>query len=529
MRAGAIDNTNSGVRDQAWLPQNQRRGFGLAGKYHKWSKSELHGIASRYTRWADLDREENLAAQAIRRHGLYDELCSHMDKRVVQLTEADVRVKARLCATRTEFYHTYPSEYSRALDLGIIDDVGLPLQRRQHTDASLASIAAQYRTLKEFYRKDNSAYQTANRRGILYDICEHMEEGGLSGYQLYLYEFPDGVQYVGITSRRERHSKGHRQAGPVFEYARDSFDGVIPEPVILGDDLSALEAARRERAEIKDRRERGLRLLNKAKGGSTGGSPYAHSEESVRHLAAQYASGVQFRKHQPAAANWARNRGIQLEFPHDTESRTRWTEENIWNAVHQCTSYSEFVERYPSARLAAERIAILPHIHERLPPRKAWTDEQKEKTKRVAIEAAQNYATLKEFRKAKPDLYSIAYRAGLLDEIEAKGTTRVKRKRYVKRELAEIAKGYHTRVEFQKGHPSAYQSALKQGFLDKICTHMEPQKQRWNRDTILSAAKEWQGGTISEFIRATGGLYNKAKRLGMWEEVKMMLEAKSRI
>ena len=38
------------------------------------------------------------------------------------------------------------------------------------------------------------------------------------------------------------------------------------------------------------------------------------------------------------------------------------------------------------------------------------------------------------------------------------------------------AKKYATRAEFRKGSNGAYQSALKQGHLDKICGHMKPSK-----------------------------------------------------
>ena len=495
----------------------------MAGNYHRWTKDEVRNLALQYARWADFDRDHNLATQAVRRHGWYDELCGHMRKRVVRLTREEVEAKAKLCSSRVQFYRTYPSEYGRALELGIIEELGIPRQFRRHTDESLRENAAQYSSLKAFYRSDYSAYEAANKRGILERICSHMTDRRMSGYQLYLYEFPDGAQYVGLTRRADRHSAGHRSKGPVFGYAKKHFEGRIPAPILLASDLRKAEAAAQERSEISRRRDQGIRLLNKSRGGETGGSPYAHSAKSIRRLAAQYGSFTDFANSEPAAYLWARRHGVELHFPPGRGKRTRWTRERVLAAVAECETYREFCERFPGAYGAMIDLDLTGLVQKKLPPKHAITEERRAQLRQSAREAFLRFETLKEFRESEPHLYAIAYQDGILTELEARGMQRLRREDISKTELASIAQNFSTRGAFQKAKPADYQAARRQEVLDEICAHMEPQKRRWTNETILATARAWNDGSISDFIRATGGLYNKARRIGIWEDVRRIV------
>jgi hypothetical protein len=80
--------------------------------------------------------------------------------------------------TKTEFRNESSKAYSIAKKRGIVDQVCSHMETIyvRWTDVSLEKEARKFSTRSEFKQESESAYQTAFGRGILNKICSHMEE-----------------------------------------------------------------------------------------------------------------------------------------------------------------------------------------------------------------------------------------------------------------------------------------------------------------------------------------------------------------
>lgn len=83
-------------------------------------------------------------------------------------------------------------------------------------------------------------------------------------------------------------------------------------------------------------------------------------------------------------------------------------------------------------------------------------------------------------------------------------------------QVAEEAKRYQTRTEFQKGSPRHYKKAWNAGKLDEVCGHMTDARKRWTRDAIIAAALPHQ--TRTEFQQAEPQAYAAARYHGILDE-----------
>ena len=86
---------------------------------------------------------------------------------------------------------------------------------------------------------------------------------------------------------------------------------------------------------------------------------------------------------------------------------------------------------------------------------------------------------------------------------------------------------YKTRIDFYEGSTGAYQRAYRDGWLDKITTHM-PKRQptKWTEEVIREVAKKYSSSR--EFQKREDVAYRKAKDLGILFEVCDHMDIKPR-
>jgi len=114
-------------------------------------------------------------------------------------------------------------------------------------------------------------------------------------------------------------------------------------------------------------------------------------------------------------------------------------------------------------------------------------------TREICYEEAKKYNTLKEFMEASYNIYNAAYKNGWLDDY-----TWLETIRNSKHEMGywdydhcfEEAKKYKTRKELQVGNASAYDSALRHGWLDDY-TWISPVRDTLDYDTCYNIAKKY--------------------------------------
>ena len=122
-----------------------------------------------------------------------------------------------------------------------------------------------------------------------------------------------------------------------------------------------------------------------------------------------------------------------------------------------------------------------------------WTNEK-------LAEEAKKHKTKKDFMNAENGAYQTACRKGIIHEICAHMVEIQKPHGYwnIKENCATEAKKYRTRKEFMKSSNGAYAGALKNGWLDEICSHMHVTGNRFHRAIYV-----WEFDDKSAYIGLT--------------------------
>ena len=80
-----------------------------------------------------------------------------------------------------------------------------------------------------------------------------------------------------------------------------------------------------------------------------------------------------------------------------------------------------------------------------------------------------------------------------------------------------VSRRYQTRSEFAQNAQSAYKHALKHGYLDRVCAHMNHLRTRWDRRSVEEVSRKFS--SRSEFRKAYRGAYEFAWKRGILDEV----------
>ena len=138
-------------------------------------------------------------------------------------------------------------------------------------------------------------------------------------------------------------------------------------------------------------------------------------------------------------------------------------------------------------------------------PRK-WTFE-------AIQQEASRYSTRSAFSKDSQSAYNTAHKMGWLDAVCSHMQPKLK---WTFDTVKEEALNYQTRTAFQKGSSSAYQSALKNGWLEQVCSHMQP-KVKWTLESIHKEALNYT--TRSAFQKGSTNAYQTAYKNGWLDKV----------
>lgn len=144
-------------------------------------------------------------------------------------------------------------------------------------------------------------------------------------------------------------------------------------------------------------------------------------------------------------------------------------------------------------------------------------------TKELCLEAASTFTSVAGFRKGSPRAYAAAAMYGWLEEICSDLEPSKPRRSngyWTKQACHAEALRYAHRTAFARGSGSAYAAAYGNGWLDEICEHMEAMvnpKGTWTRKAVGDAAASCK--TRTEFNTEYPAAYGAAKRNGWFEDV----------
>lgn len=101
----------------------------------------------------------------------------YVKKEKPSFTQEDLRSKALLCNSKSEFYEKYKSEYRFAVKNGIIKEILLLIPRKKKwTKESLLLESKKYSSRIEWMNKDMSSYNTSLKSGFHDECVSHMGE-----------------------------------------------------------------------------------------------------------------------------------------------------------------------------------------------------------------------------------------------------------------------------------------------------------------------------------------------------------------
>jgi hypothetical protein len=149
----------------------------------------------------------------------------------------------------------------------------------------------------------------------------------------------------------------------------------------------------------------------------------------------------------------------------------------------------------------------------------SWTFEK------IHMEALK-YNTRARFKRGSNKAYCAAQKRGILDQVCAHMPPSIN-EAYSDEELELEAKKYERRVDFQRGSRSHYIVAhrKKNGFLDKICSHMREDLRsgenhpgfKWTYELLVLEALKYL--TLTDFRMGSPGAHNTAHTRGIIKEI----------
>ena len=393
----------------------------MVNQLNYWTEDDLRVEASKYKTKKEFRLNNPQAYGAALRKGedFYNEITSHMEELHKDWTDENLRKEALKYEVYSDFINLSPSAYQIAKkkrSTEFLQDITKHMSKTvRWTDESLKNEAAKYKTRGEFQKNNPVAYTTALRRGILDDICSHMQRAGSKYLRyIYAYEFPDNSVYVGLTYDLDERNRAHMNSPTSTVYLHMQNTGLKPNRKTVTGLLDSQEASKAETRILDEYEKKGWIVLNRAKTGALGGSTLF------------------------------------------------WTEDRIKSEIEKYKTLNDFYINVPSAfqalrKLGKEKFYLLTKKLKRV----------QEKLSDKEIETlAKMYSNKMSFHKDQPKAYSQAKRKG--EEFFNKITSHMKNQHtyWTDEMLRNESLKYSSRNGFAKGSPSAYTTARRRGLLD---------------------------------------------------------------
>lgn len=431
--------------------------------------------------------------------------------------------EAKKYSTRTQFQRMASGAWNAANKKGWLDEIcshmEIRWQRKWGTKEKCAKEAEKYTNRTDFQRCSPGAWNAANKHDWLDEICSHMETyGNLFKRCIYAFEFSDMSVYIGLTDNIQRRERQHLKSSNSAVYKHVQEKSLTPILQILHEYTDKEVAKILEKFYIEDYRSKGWNILNRAKAGSLGGKYIFWTYKECKSHALQCKTRSEFLSKYPggyASAtknNWldeiCQHMELKFEVKNNPEAVRLEAQKYKTRQEFKNGSYSA----YEYARKHNLLDSICAHMEHPLPKVK-WTDE-------AIYEEAKKYSSKEEFRKACSAAYTIAHKKGIIDKACSHMVSSRKGRDYWTFERCHnAALEYQSRMEFKKNEGSAYSTAVRKGWIEQICTHMvkPTPKIKWTYEKLAEEAKKHK--TKKDFKLFSHSAYVTAVRNGVLDDV----------
>lgn len=440
--------------------------------------------------------------------------------------------EAKKYSTRTQLQRMASGAYAAALKHGWLDEIcshmEIRWQRKWDTKAKCAKEAKKYTNRTDFQRYSPGAWNAANKHDWLDEICFHMETyGNLFKRCIYAFEFSDMTVYIGLTDNIQRRERQHLKSSNSAVYKYIEKTSLTPTLQILHEYTDKELAKTLEKFYIEDYRGRGWNILNRAKAGSLGGKYMFWTYEECKSHALQCSTRSEFISKYPGAyANAIKNKWLDDIYQHmELKFKIKNNPEIVRLEALKYKTRQEFRygsnSAYEYARIHKMLDEICVHMVRPLPKVK-WTDE-------AIFAEAKKYSSKEDFRKACSAAYTIAHKKGIIEKACLHMvSSRRERDYWTLEQCHKAALKYQSKVEFKKKDGSAYSTAVRNGWIEQICTHMvkPTPKIKWTYEKLAEEAKKYK--TKKDFKQLSHSAYVTAVRNGVLDEVCRHMEKKSK-
>lgn len=384
--------------------------------------------------------------------------------------------------------------------------------------------ALKYDTRSAFEKGCLGAYTKARRKDWLDEICTHMHfrERGAKGKKK-LYTLTWGAEnsiYIGITNNPKRRIHDHLKNSSNTEVKKLLTKGLQPEIQVISDWLNFKDIVKAEQDTIAEYEKKGWNILNIAKGGALGGTKIKWTKEQCAKQALKYKSRGSFEENESGCYKAAIRLGIYDEICSHMEyiknPNGYWTKERCRQEALKHQTRTKFYKgsgsAYNNSLKSGWLDEICSHMTSNRIAKSTWT---KEKCHQEALK----YSNKTDFNKESGSCYRTAKERGWIEEICSHMQPILKKIKWTKEKCATEASKYNTRTLFQKGSRGAYKSALKNKWLEEICYHMITIKKPngfWNKENCAIEAKKYNSKV--ELYRKNSSAYNASLKNNWLDE-----------
>lgn len=241
-----------------------------------WTFERILKEAKKYTYWKDFRQKSNKAYSAAKSKGFLPKIKEHLIYEIRKpngyWTYDRAKAAAKKYNSRKELKkyegYCYATIKENSWD-ELLDHMKLGHKPSGYwTRERILIEAKKYRTIKEFRRAEQGAYDAAHAMGIMDEVWEGKDVLGHKYKRaLYVWEFDDKSAYIGLTFNYKKRHRDHKKQGPVYRKLKDTKGKFVK----FNKWYKAKEAKRQEELLIEKYSNEGWTILNSAKAGSLGG------------------------------------------------------------------------------------------------------------------------------------------------------------------------------------------------------------------------------------------------------------------
>lgn len=286
------------------------------GRHHEpnyWTVERAIEESKKYKTLAEFKEKNQTACNFLYRSGDIDK-CTWLERQFRYTIENCTEI-AKKYKTEAEFNKECPRGYQFAKENNLFETFYW-MKKTTETSSNLywtyekvLDEIKKYKTRYEFWKNCPGGYYAIKSHGwndLLNLLPTSVLETNL--YCVYAYEFTDNYAYIGLTYRPEERDLEHNGFGrysknkfksPVYKHAFES-NLEIPKPIYLYNNLTPLEAQKKECETIDMYKLNGWNVLNSVKGGSFGCGIRKWTREKCIIEAQKYCNKTELLKFSPS-------------------------------------------------------------------------------------------------------------------------------------------------------------------------------------------------------------------------------------